>query len=116
MDNCVFCKIVRGEIPSRNLYEDDEVFAFHDIHPAAPVHFMLVPKQHIESLLTVEEAQRDVLGKIMVLAPRLAKQQGLESGFRIIINSGRAGGQEVFHLHVHVIGNPKGLPPMIARS
>lgn len=116
MDNCIFCKIAKGEIPSKKLYEDDDVMVFHDIHPAAPVHFLLIPKRHVESLLDVEESHRDLMGKIMVLAPRLAKEQGLSGGFRTIINSGRAGGQEVFHLHVHIIGNPKGLPPMIARS
>lgn len=103
-DNCLFCKIVRGEIPSRKVYEDEEVIAFHDIHPVAPVHFMLVPKLHLVSLLDAEEAHAALLGKMLVLAPRLAREQGLENGFRTVINSGKGGGQEIFHLHIHVIG------------
>jgi len=113
MDNCLFCKIVRGEIPSSKVYEDDEVLAFHDIHPAAPVHFMLIPKLHLDSLVEATEAHRDVLGKIMVLAPRLAKEQGCTNGFRTVINTGYVGGQDVYHLHVHVIGGPERLVPMI---
>jgi diadenosine tetraphosphate (Ap4A) HIT family hydrolase len=76
MENCIFCKIIKGEIPSKKIYEDDDVFAFHDVHPAAPVHFMLIPKLHIASLDDVEEKHRDLLGKIILLAPRLAKEQG----------------------------------------
>ena len=104
MSDCIFCKIVAGEIPCRKLYEDDDVLAFHDIHPAAPVHFMLIPKRHVASLAECDESHRAVLGKILLLAPKLAKEQGLADGFRTVINTGRGGGQEVFHLHVHVIG------------
>ncbi len=114
-ENCIFCKIVRGEIPSRKVYEDDEVLAFHDINPVAPVHFILVPKQHLVSLLEAESQHEALLGKMMVLAPKLAKEQGLESGFRVVINNGKGGGQEVFHLHVHVIGGGH-IPPMVKRS
>ena len=109
-DNCLFCKIVRGEIPSRKVYEDEEVIAFHDIHPVAPVHFMLVPKLHLVSLLDAEEAHAALLGKMLVLAPRLAREQGLENGFRTVINSGKGGGQEIFHLHIHVIGGGNSPP------
>lgn len=104
MSDCIFCKIAAGEIPCRKVYEDDDVLAFHDIHPAAPVHFMLIPKRHVASLAECDDSHRDVLGKILLLAPKLAQEQGLADGFRTVINTGRGGGQEVFHLHVHVIG------------
>ncbi|SCY50238.1 histidine triad nucleotide-binding protein [Nitrosospira sp. Nsp13] len=113
MENCIFCKIVQGEIPSKKVYEDADVFAFHDIHPAAPVHFMLIPKLHINSLAGVEDKHRDLLGDMMVLIPRLAKEQGCTDGFRTVINTGRVGGQEVYHLHIHVIGGRDRLPVMI---
>ena len=114
-DDCLFCKIARGEIPSRKVYEDDEVFAFHDTHPVAPVHFMLIPKQHIVSLLEAEAAQQALLGKMLLLAPQLAREQGLQHGFRTVINSGKGGGQEVFHLHIHVIGGGN-IPPIVRRE
>lgn len=104
MSDCIFCKIVAGDIPCNKVYEDDEVLAFHDIHPVAPVHFMIIPKAHVASLDECGPAHQGLLGKILLLAPRLAKEQGLENGFRTVINTGRGGGQEVFHLHVHVIG------------
>lgn len=115
MSDCLFCRIVRGEIPCRKVYEDDEVLAFHDIHPVAPVHFMLIPKLHLASLAEVEETHAALLGRMLVLAPRLAAGQGLEEGFRTVINTGRGGGQEVFHLHIHVIGGGN-IPPMVRRS
>jgi histidine triad (HIT) family protein len=114
--DCIFCRIVRGEIPSRKIYEDDEVFAFHDIHPLAPVHFMIVPKQHVASLADCDMSHQALLGRIMAVAPRLAREQGCVDGFRTIINSGRVGGQEVYHLHMHVIGGPQPLGPMIKRG
>lgn len=115
MSDCIFCKIVRGEIPCRKVYEDDDVLAFHDIHPAAPVHFMLIPKLHLASLMHAEEAHAGLLGKMLLLAPKLAKDQGLDNGFRTVINTGKGGGQEVFHFHVHVIGGGN-LPPMARRG
>ena len=102
--DCIFCKIVAGEIPSKKIYEDDEVFAFHDIRPVAPVHFMIIPKRHLASLADCDDSHGEILGKILLHAPRLAKAQGLNDGFRTIINTGRGGGQEVYHLHVHVMG------------
>ena len=110
MSDCIFCKIVTGEIPSRQLYEDEQVVAFHDIRPIAPVHFMLVPKLHVASLAECTDVHRELLSHMLLLAPRLAKEQGLESGFRTMINTGRGGGQEVFHLHVHVFGGGATLP------
>ncbi len=114
-DNCIFCKIARGEIPSRRVYEDDEVFAFHDINPVAPVHFMIVPKRHLASLMEADDSHAALLGKMLVLASKLAREQGLENGFRTVINSGKGGGQEVFHLHIHVIGGGN-IPPMVKRN
>jgi len=107
--DCIFCKIVAGSIPATKIYEDEDVIAFNDIHPIASVHFMIVPKAHIESLAGAEEKHQALLGKILLLAPKLAKQQGLK-GFRTMINTGREGGQEVFHLHVHVFGGGASLP------
>ena len=115
MNDCIFCKIVRGEIPSKKIYEDGELFAFHDIHPVAPVHFMLIPKRHLASLMDADDSHAALLGKMLLLAPRLAKQQGLDNGFRMVINTGKGGGQEVFHLHIHVIGGGN-IPPMVRRS
>ncbi len=115
MSDCLFCQIVRGEIPCRKVYEDEEVLAFHDIYPVAPVHFMLIPKLHLDSLAQAEDAHSALLGRMMLLAPRLAKEQGLEHGFRTVINTGKGGGQEVFHLHIHVIGGGN-IPPMVRRS
>ena len=89
MDNCIFCKIARKEIPSNAVYEDDDILAFHDINPAAPVHFLLIPKLHIDSLADVQDNHQDLLGKMLLLAPKLAKAQGCEDGFRTIINTGR---------------------------
>ena len=114
--NCVFCKIVRGEIPSRKVYEDGDVLAFHDINPVAPVHFMLVPKRHVASLYEVTPADAAALGKILTMAGRLAREQGADDGFRTIVNTGRVGRQDVMHVHVHVIGGGEPLGPMIARK
>jgi histidine triad (HIT) family protein len=110
-DNCIFCKIAAGAIPSRKVYEDDELFAFHDIHPWAPVHFLIIPKAHIASMAQVSGEHAALLGRMMVLVPRLALEQGCnpypKGGFRAVINTGEEGGQEVQHLHVHVIGGPR---------
>ncbi len=113
--DCLFCKIARGEIPSNKVYEDDELLAFHDIHPVAPVHFMLIPKLHLASLLEADEQHAALLGRMLLLTPKLAKEQGLNNGFRTVINSGKGGGQEVFHLHIHVIGGGN-IPPMVKRN
>jgi histidine triad (HIT) family protein len=108
MSDCLFCKIVRGEIPAKIVYQDDDVLAFNDIRPAAPVHFLLIPKRHIESLLTTTEQDQALLGKMLALAPSIARELGLAEGFKTAINTGLAGGQEVFHLHLHVLGTPQG--------
>ena len=114
--DCVFCKIVRGEIPGRKVYEDADVLAFHDINPVAPVHFMLVPKKHVGSLYELTPDDAPVMGKIMTLAGRLAREQGAADGFRTIINTGRIGQQEVQHLHVHIIAGSEPLGRMIPRK
>jgi histidine triad (HIT) family protein len=114
--NCVFCKIARGEIPSRKAYEDEDIIAFHDIRPVAPVHLLLVPRKHVASLYEATDADAPVLGRMLALAGRLAKEQGAGDGFRTIVNTGRVGRQEVMHVHVHVIGGPDTLGPMIVRS
>ena len=113
MNNCIFCKIIKKEIPSNKIYEDDDIFAFNDINPAAPVHFLVIPKLHIESLVEIQDNHQSLLGKMLLLASKLAKEQGCEDGFRTIINTGRVGGQEVFHLHFHIIGGRERLPVMI---
>lgn len=115
MDDCLFCKIARGELPSRKVYEDDEIFAFHDIHPARPVHILLVPKRHITSLATVTEADTSLLGRMLMLANRLATEQGSPDGFRLLINTGRIGQQEVQHLHAHIVGGPEPVGPIFSR-
>jgi len=107
--DCIFCRIVRGEIPSRKLYEDDEILAFHDIRPSAPVHFLIVPKLHLENLYDADLRHQAVLGRMLGIAERLAREQGLADGFRSIINTGRVGRQEVYHLHLHVLGGPEPL-------
>ena len=113
--NCIFCRIVRGEIPSRKVHEDDDVLAFHDINPLAPVHFLIIPKEHVASMMDLQERHRDVLGGIMLLAPKLARQQGAEDGFRLILNTGRVGRQEVDHVHLHIIGGGEPLGSMLPR-
>jgi len=109
--NCIFCKIVAGQIPSRKVYEDEELLAFHDIHPWAPVHFLMVPKDHVPSLAQVGPQHAGILGKMLSLAPGLALQEGCrpypEGGYRVVVNTGAEGGQEVHHLHMHVMGGPR---------
>ena len=107
--DCIFCKITKGEIQSKKIFEDEDVIVFHDIHPIAPVHFLIVPKLHIESLASAEHCHQALLGKMVLLAPKLAVEQGLK-GFRTMINTGREGGQEVFHIHLHVFGGGSTLP------
>ena len=114
--NCIFCKIARGEIPSRKVFEDADVFAFHDIQPQADVHFMIIPKKHVKSMYEVTAADAPVLGRILAVAGNLAREQGAADGFRTIINTGRIGQQEVQHLHVHVIAGPEPLGRMIPRK
>ena len=112
--DCLFCKIIRGEIPSSRVYEDDEVLVFKDIHPSAAVHLLLIPKKHIARLSEAMPEDQPLLGKMMLVASQVAREQGSTDGFRTIINDGRVGRQDVFHLHVHVLGGPGPLGRMIA--
>ncbi len=115
MEDCIFCKIVEGKIPCKKVYEDDDILAFHDIHPAASVHFMIIPKRHIASLAEVNMSHQMLLGKMLALMPELARGQGCIDGWRTVINTGRVGRQEVYHLHIHVIGGKDVLPGMTKR-
>ena len=106
--DCIFCKIVGGEIPSKFLYQDDSVVVFNDIHPAAPTHVLIVPRQHIPSLTHVPEAGISLVGHMVAVANKLAKDGGIaESGYRIVINTGKEGGQVVPHLHMHLLGGKR---------
>ena len=115
MDRCLFCRIAAGEIPSRKVHDDDEIVAFHDINPARPVHLLVIPKRHITSLATVSDADAPLLGRMLAIANRLATEQGSPDGFRVIINTGRVGHQEVQHLHIHIVGGPDPVGPMLKR-
>ena len=109
--DCLFCKIVAHQIPARVVYEDAEFLAFHDIHPWAPVHFLIIPKLHIPSLAQVDDSHAALMGRMMALVPRLALQEGCnaypQGGFRLLANTGDEGGQEIHHLHLHVMGGPR---------
>jgi histidine triad (HIT) family protein len=117
MDNCIFCKIAAGQIPAQVVFEDDEMLAFKDINPAAPVHLLVIPKQHIDTLSDATDAHTALLGKMLALAPKLAAEHGIavtvaadgkrSGGYKTLINSGPNGGQEVYHLHLHVYGGPR---------
>jgi histidine triad (HIT) family protein len=116
MSDCIFCKIVKGEIPGKKIYEDDEMLAFHDITPMAPVHFLLIPKKHIKSLMEMEAEDTALAGRLLHKAQELAKDPTIggcgEKGARFVINAGRDGGQTVDHLHIHVLGGRAlGWPP-----
>jgi len=105
--SCIFCRIVAGEIPSRKAYEDDDILVFHDIAPWAPVHVLVIPKEHVVTFYDVTDAQTPLLGRMLALAPKLMRELGVTNGFRTLINTGRDGMQEVQHLHVHVMGGPR---------
>ena len=119
MESCIFCKIADGTIPSKRIYEDAELIAFHDINPAAPVHLLIIPKQHIATLAECGDQHAALLGKMLLIAPKLAQEHGCgyvaagaagaagSGGFKTLFNTGPDGGQEVYHLHMHVIGGPK---------
>lgn len=117
MDNCLFCKIAAKKIPSSIVFEDDDLLAFKDIHPAAPVHLLVIPKQHVATLSECDDSHAALLGKMLVLAPRLAAEHGCSvtydvdgkpgGGYKTLINSGPDGGQEVYHLHMHLVGGAR---------
>jgi len=108
MSDCIFCKIVGGEIPAKKVYEDGEMLAFHDISPAAPLHCLLIPKKHIRSLLELEAEDIPLAGRLLNKAQEIAKEQGCgENGARFVINAGKDGGQSEYHLHIHILGGRK---------
>ena len=108
MEDCIFCKIIKGEIPSEKVYEDEEILAFKDINPAAPIHILVIQKKHIDSLLKLEEQDYVLVGKIQKVINKLAKELNIEEeGFRVIVNCGKDAGQEVMHLHYHLLAGRK---------
>ncbi|MCR4396640.1 MAG: histidine triad nucleotide-binding protein [Candidatus Saccharicenans sp.] len=113
MSDCIFCKIIRKEIPAAIVYEDDEILAFDDIRPQAPVHTLIIPKAHLPGLKEAEKEQAGLLGRILLQAGEIARLKGIDrSGFRVVVNSGPDSGQEVFHLHFHLLGGRRlGWPP-----
>ena len=110
-EHCIFCKIVKGDIPAKIVHQDEDCVVFHDIQPAAPVHLLVVPKHHVVSLQHVTEKDAGWLGRIMILAPKIALSNGCnpgpDGGFRLLANSGAEGGQEVNHLHFHILGGKR---------
>ena len=105
--NCIFCKIVAGQIPAKKAYEDEHLLAFHDINPWAPVHILVIPKVHLTSMVDAGPEHTELLGRMMAVTPRLMAELGVSNGYRHIINTGADGRQEVMHLHLHVIGGPR---------
>jgi histidine triad (HIT) family protein len=115
MQECLFCRIVRGEIPAQRIYEDAEILVFPDLHPQAPVHLLVVPKAHIANLYDAAPGHEKALGRMLSVAGELARRHGAADGFRTIINTGRVGHQEVYHLHMHILGGPHPLGRMLSK-
>jgi histidine triad (HIT) family protein len=112
LNDCLFCKIARKEIPADIVYEDDDVLAFRDIRPQAPVHVLVIPKRHIASLADLTQEDKDVMGHVTLVASRLARDLGVSEGYRVVINCGKDAGQSVFHIHMHLLGGRSlGWPP-----
>ena len=108
MEDCLFCKIIKGEIPSTKVYEDEEILAFNDINPAAPIHILVISKKHITSLAHIEKEDEAIIGKIYSVINKIAEEKEFkEEGFRVIVNCGKNGGQEVMHLHFHILAGAK---------
>lgn len=107
MDNCIFCKIISGEIPSNKVYEDDKILAFYDLSPQAPVHVLIIPKTHICCADELDSENCEIVGYIFSKIPQIAKELGLENGYRVVNNCKEEGGQSVFHLHFHLLGGKK---------
>jgi histidine triad (HIT) family protein len=108
MDNCIFCKMAKGEIPCKKAFEDDKVLAFHDISPQAPVHILIIPKKHIADLAQFEDGDKALLGELLGVASNLSRTMGFaESGFRVVINTKESAGQSVFHMHLHLLSGRK---------
>ena len=105
--NCIFCKIVAGQVPSRKVFEDDELLVFHDVQPWAPVHLLVIPKEHIANLYEADASHAPLLGRMLPMAPKLMLDQGVTNGFRVFMNTGEDARQEVQHVHMHIIGGPR---------
>ena len=112
-DDCLFCRIAAGEIPSTEVYSDESFYAFEDINPAAPTHLLVIPRKHVSRIEEADAGDADLLGKLLLTANRIALERGLPAeGFRLVINSGKGAGQSVFHIHLHILsGRPLGWPP-----
>ena len=104
MSDCLFCRIIKGEIPTRKVFEDDYTYAFEDINPQAPTHILIVPKKHIRGLKEADAGDADVIGRCHLVAAQLARERSVENGYRTVLNVGPGAGQSVFHLHVHLLG------------
>jgi histidine triad (HIT) family protein len=104
MTNCLFCRIVKGEVPSKRVYEDEHTYAFEDINPKAPTHVLVVPKKHLVGLKEAEPADAELIGRCHLVAAEIARKRGIENGYRTVLNVGPGSGQSVFHLHVHLLG------------
>jgi histidine triad (HIT) family protein len=112
MSDCLFCKIIRGEIPTKKVYEDDHVFAFEDVNPQAPTHVLIIPKKHIAGLKEAQDKDAEIIGYSQLAAAKIARQRGIEKGYRTVYNVGPGAGQSVFHLHLHLLGGRTlGWPP-----
>ena len=107
--SCIFCRIVAGQIPARKVYEDEDVLVFYDLHPQAPMHLLMIPRRHLENLYDAQEEDTAVLGKLLALSAKIAREQGCADGFRVVINNGRVARQEVYHLHLHLLGGTEPL-------
>jgi histidine triad (HIT) family protein len=103
MENCIFCRIVRGEIPSPRVWEDEHLIAIRDINPASPTHILVIPREHVESVAHLDDSHRELAGRLLLAARDIARQEGAEGGYRLVINTGPEGGQTVPHLHLHVL-------------
>ena len=115
MEDCIFCKIIKGEIPSEKVYEDEEILAFKDIHPAAPIHILVIPKKHIATLMNVTPEDSNIMAKILESIQKIVKQLDIEeNGFRLIANCGPDSGQEVMHIHFHLLAGRKMGPKIIS--
>lgn len=114
MDDCIFCKIIKGEIPSEKVYEDEEILVFKDINPATPIHVLVIPKKHISTLMEIGQEDSELMAKIMQAIQKVAKQLGVDkSGFRLIANCGPDSGQEVMHIHFHLLAGKKMGPKIV---
>ena len=114
MEDCLFCKIIKGEIPSTKVYEDEDILAFNDINPAAPIHILVIPKKHIESLAHMQKEDEAIVGKIYGVINKIAEEKGFkDNGYRVIVNCGKDAGQEVMHLHFHILAGTKMGPKII---